>query len=350
MNNRQSLTISKDFRLDKLRAISCIMVVIIHVANYYGRAFHEITPISYLAVVISNAICRVSVPIFFMISGMLLLKRPVDLKKNAKRILEKFIYSAVAVIVVMLWDIFYMKVKFKNFIGLLGTPERSLLWFLYAIIGLYIALPFIRRMVENMTNKEDLLFVVLWVVFNGVVHLLKYRFKIEVSYPVPIINGTYYLGYFVMGHLIAKHNEKIKGWLTRTWVKLLAIAFGIASCLATITLSYLKALESDKFFYYFFGYKSLFIIISSVIFFVLFYNFAKNKENKIISSISKHSFEIYLFHAIVLDFVMTNVNFVSMNSFLGIPLYSVVVFIGTYLPIALIKGLIGFLGKKKKSA
>ena len=134
MNNQQVVAKTKDYRLDKLRAISCIMVVIIHVANYYGREFGDVSAMSFLGALIYSTISRVSVPVFFMISGMLLLNKPVDLRKNTKRIVEKFLYSAFTVLLITAWDVLYVGEKFKNYIGLLGEPERSLLWFLYAII------------------------------------------------------------------------------------------------------------------------------------------------------------------------------------------------------------------------
>ena len=57
----------RDYRLDLLRVISMIMVVIIHIANYYCRAFYDIDKISYLGALIFNTISRISVPFFFMV-------------------------------------------------------------------------------------------------------------------------------------------------------------------------------------------------------------------------------------------------------------------------------------------
>ena len=59
-----------------------IMVVIIHIANYYCRAFNDIDKISYLGALIFNTISRISVPFFFMISGATLLSKKYDNSKN----------------------------------------------------------------------------------------------------------------------------------------------------------------------------------------------------------------------------------------------------------------------------
>ena len=55
-----------------------------------------------------------------------------------------------------------------NIISLLSKPERKLLWFMYAIIGIYISLPFVKCMVDKMGKDEDKLFVILWLIFNGI--------------------------------------------------------------------------------------------------------------------------------------------------------------------------------------
>ena len=55
--------------------ISCIFVIVIHVTNYFCRAYGEITQSEYLFALLLDTLARVSVPCFFMISGALLLKR-----------------------------------------------------------------------------------------------------------------------------------------------------------------------------------------------------------------------------------------------------------------------------------
>ena len=83
----------RDYRLDQLRVISMIMVIVIHIANYYCRAFNDIDKISYLGALIFNTISRISVPFFFMISGAALLNREYDKRKNKDRIIKKLLHS-----------------------------------------------------------------------------------------------------------------------------------------------------------------------------------------------------------------------------------------------------------------
>ena len=234
-----------------------------------------------------------------------------------------------------------------NFWGLITNPERTLLWFMYAIIGIYIALPFMRRMVENMTKREDVLFIMLWITCNGVLHLLKFFFNLSVKYPVPILNGTYYLGYFMVGYLIGKYRVFIEDYFKKVRIRCMGWSLCTLAFVATVCFTYFNSVFEDKYFRYFLKYNSLFTIIASVAFFILVYTGCKNKSNKLIKILATNSFEVYLFHGIILDFVMINTPFRFMNSFWGIPLLSLVIFIVTFLGVSAVKSSVLILKKRK---
>ena len=348
MNEISAVKPARDYRLDILRTAAMLMVVAVHVANYYCRAFYDISSASYIGAIVYNIISRVSVPIFFMISGMLLLSRPVDLKKNVKRILNKLVYLAVITAVYFFWDTFYMEKRNINVVGLISTPERTLLWFMYAIIGIYIALPFIRRMVENMTAKEDALFVVLWVVLNGGAHLIEAIFDIELSYSIPILNASYYLGYFVLGYLIGKYKDRILIFIKGIGKKAVLCVVMLLAFIIPILITYFTAKAQNSHYEVFLWYKNIFTMLSSFCIFILIYNIAKNKENRIISLLAANSLEVYFFHGIALDFVMKNLPFVEINAFIGVSIFTVLVFILTLTSVSVIKWLIMLFLKKIK--
>lgn len=71
----------REYSFDILRVISMCMVIIIHVSNVYSRSYGIISNQSFLFSLIFNTISRISVPIFLMISGALLLERDFN-KRN----------------------------------------------------------------------------------------------------------------------------------------------------------------------------------------------------------------------------------------------------------------------------
>lgn len=318
----------RDYRLDLLRVISMIMVVIIHIANYYCRAFYDIDKISYLGALIFNTISRISVPFFFMISGATLLNKEYDKRKNKDRIIKKVITLFVITIIYFIWDKYYMN-KDINFLSLLSKPERKLLWFMYAIIGIYISLPFVKCMVDEMGKEEDKLFVILWLIFNGIFKGL----NIGNTYLIPIISGTYYLGYFIIGYMITKHYDYIKKKKNNN----LLLITAIISFIIVVISTYFLSLNINKHFTYLLTYSNIIIMVASLSSYIYLYFNIKNKENKIISNLSNLSFGIYLFHGIILDYLMKLIPYKDICSCIGIPIILIIIVFITSLIVSIFK-------------
>lgn len=145
--------------LDILRVLSIFAVMVLHVAalDWYD---YPLRTMGWEALNFYHAVTRFCVPILFMVSGALFLSpnRQVSLRhlwsKNIFRIVTAFIF----------WSAVYLPVIFYKYrLGLL-TPKdgdivallwdvfvdgRYHLWFLYAIIPLYVLTPFMRLFSED---------------------------------------------------------------------------------------------------------------------------------------------------------------------------------------------------------
>lgn len=308
--------IKRNYRLDLLRVISMIMVIVIHIANYYCRSFNNLDKISYIGALIFNTISRISVPFFFMISGATLLRKKYDKNKNKERIIKKIITLIVITIIYFIWDKYYMN-KDINIISLLSKPERKLLWFMYAIIGIYIALPFIKCMIDKMGKEEDKLFVILWIIFNGILK----GFDIGNTYLVPIISGTYYLGYFIIGHMIIKYYDYIEKKKNN---KFLLMTISLSFIIIVISTYFISNIN-DKHFTKLLTYSNVLIMVASLSSFIYLYFNIKDKENLIISKLSNLSFGVYLIHGIILDYIMRIIPYQNICSFIGIPIILIMV-------------------------
>ena len=152
------------------------------------------------------------------------------------------------------------------------------LWYMYALLGLYLVLPFIRRMCKNITEKEEKLFLWLWACFSGLQIIFIpiargiLNYKIDITYPVPLVQAAYYLGYFICGHILYKRFDNYKK-TKRT--NLYLILGYLGSTLVTALGTYFFTMLLDKKCDVFFWYKSIFIMISSACIFTLF---VVNKE------------------------------------------------------------------------
>lgn len=326
----------RDYSLDFLRAMSCILVIIIHVANVYCRAFNGYNEFNYLGAVIFNGISRISVPIFFMISGALLIKEEFNMKKYFKRIFKLIYVLAIWNLIYFIFNNLFLNNNTSFIDALLNsffTPTKRHLWFMYAIIGLYISLPFIHNMCINMSKKEENLFLTLWILFVGVLYIINSTINKQVSNPIPIIQGTYYLGYFVSGHIIYKRINEISNKYN-----IYLILISILCLFINIWYTYHISIFYNSYFTSLFAYRSITYMFPSISIFILVIKHKdKFKSSKLISSISKFSFGIYLIHPIFLDIIKKYINISAQISYLFIPLYTIIIFLLSYISCLLIK-------------
>ena len=149
----------KNYNLELVRMISFILVIVIHVTNYFCRAYGRIPQGEYLFSLALDTAARVSVPCFFMISGALLLGREEPLKKHGKRLLRFVCALAVWSAVYYFWNIYYMGSEY-DLREILYEPAEAHLWYLYAMIPIYLVLPFFQVMCRHMDLKLEKAFLI----------------------------------------------------------------------------------------------------------------------------------------------------------------------------------------------
>lgn len=335
----------REYIFDILRILSMFLVLVVHVSNYYMRRYSYISFGSYIGGSLFNTLARVCVPVFFMISGALLLSKKYSFDNYKKRVL-KFVYILLFwSFIYIIWDKYFLNQDINVLttgIRALFHPVKAHLWFMYAIIGLYITLPFAQVLVNNMDRDLENLFIKLWLFFSGGIYILRVVFsQLEIStsiqYPIPFIQATYFLGYFISGYIIynrlsmkkdaKKHNKKI-------------VFFYLTSTLITFAGTVIMSFIKDEYFQSLFAYRSLFLITSSVTLFSLCIinkdKITSKLNNNLILDLTKYSFGIYLVHVIILNLLTNSLEIVKVSSFIGIPFFSFLIFIISYIIIKFI--------------
>lgn len=331
--------IKRDQKLDFMRVLAMFLVIVIHLANCYCREMDSISNFSYLIACLFNGMARVSVPIFFMISGALLIPKKHPKEKYLNRIKKMVIVLVIWTLTYLIWQYFFLDIKPNNIFALLFNPERAHLWFMYAIIAIYIALPFISKMAKNLTKKEEDLFIILWLFFNGICYVIKLIIGTSVTYNVPIISGTYYLGYFLIGHIIYKRyqNYKEKGNL-KNYNKLLLFTFTVSN-IVILVITLIMSEVTGTYYKRFFTYINVFTALNSLAVFIYILINLKplnSSINAFINKVAPYSLGIYLVHGIFLDILKEVINLNNISSLIAIPIFTIVLFIISYF---VIKGL-----------
>ena len=184
----------KDQRLEYLRVFSCFMVILGHIANWYMREYPDLPMDSYVCALFFNGVCRVSVPIFFMISGALLLEQPINLKKNINRTGNMLLKTILWTLIYIVWDFFYLNLKY-DFHEIFSTPVRVHFWFMYVMVGIYATIPFWQKLVRDASKELLQYFSILFIAASIVGFILKFN-TMGVAYEIPLVGNCCYVCYF----------------------------------------------------------------------------------------------------------------------------------------------------------
>ena len=279
------------------------------------REFPDLSTSSYLYSLVFNGICRISVPIFFMISGALLLERPVDYEKCAKRTSDILIKTVVWTLVFVVWDYFYLGQSY-SFKDAFSVPVRPHFWFMYVMVGIYATLPLWQKLVQGDAKKLLGYFTYMFIVILTVTFILK-LVKMDVTYEIPLVGNCCYVCYFIMGYVIRHYLDEIK-------IKKRGCFTVIALCIAaTVFLTYYFSVRFNKHLETFSDFRTVFIAVSSLAVFYLVMKMKNLPHNRFISAFSKHSFNIYMFHVFFLDILQQNLALQKIGAWLGFPVFFV---------------------------
>ena len=313
-----SIIAKKDERLEHLRVVACFLVILGHISNWYMRAFPQLSLNSYICSLLFNGICRVSVPIFFMISGALILEQQTDYKKNNKRTLSLFIKTIIWIAVFMLWDYLYLG-DFYDLGMILTSPIRVHFWFLYVMLGIYITIPLWQKLTEGDSKKLMCYFSVLFLCVLGAKFALNMA-KIQVSYEIPLIETSVYAGYFIMGYVLRHYKDEIK---IPRWVCAL-VFLGCAA--ATTLLTLFESIKMNRHVEIYCDFRSVFIGIGALCVFLFVMKSKEPAHRPWVSVISAHTFNIYMIHVFFLDIIQQNIDITKFTAWLGFPVFFIFLF------------------------
>lgn len=343
-HNSQSSTLW----LHAMRVFAIFMVVILHAS---GLILVESDFASYDWWVgnIYNAFTRMAVPIFFMISGYLLLTKEESAttfyRKRFGKVLLPF----------LIWTIFYSvwyhlyrdgsnyaSYNWASFDRHLIQPAYYHMWFLYVLSMFYLLMPLLRRLV-NINNSAQLLWAVgIWFVscyllpiaYSAFAPLLlseALRTEISAALLIPsfyfLLIGYLYLGCY-LGRLSASKNQCI-------WALAVAATTYLITILGTFSITENNDGKLDEYFYYL---SPTIVIYSAACFIAMKYLFSQTygeflmKHSKLTTVLSSVSFGIYLVHPVIMDllnagYLGVQLNSTSFNALAATAIYSLVTFI-----------------------
>ncbi|ENX32300.1 hypothetical protein F889_03619 [Acinetobacter colistiniresistens] len=299
--------------LDDIRAIACIMVVVLHTAAIYilksDGVYWEIANLV-------DSFTRICVPLFFMISGYLFFsEKQIKIKNFVRIIIPLVFYSVVGFVFVALAFKFGFVPKINYYF--FSEPIFYHLWYFYPLLLIYAISYFIKVRLTGLTKINLFSFVFLIFVFCNpeVNEIIKYFFDFKYNNYF-FIKGEFF--YFLSYALIGALMQGIK--FSKTHGNFFIFLYFLLS----LIIAYMTSQKHDTVFYSFTGPLVCFSAISFFIFF-------KSREclnfkgSKYLMHISKFSLGIYGIHAFVLLVVEKIFNIKTVNPIWGIAIFSVMV-------------------------
>ncbi|MCR0257527.1 acyltransferase family protein [[Clostridium] innocuum] len=229
----------RDMHLEFIRVLSCAFVIILHVSNFYRRnLIIDVINTSYIVSLVINVITRISVPLFFMISGALLMNRKITF--SLKRIKIALIPLLGWSVVYGLWEIFFKDTSVHEVVDIVYDPVTKHLWYMYVMIGIYIALPYMQTLYQNLAKEAKRNFLLMWFAILLFTYVSSF-FHLELAYEIPFIGGSsYYFGYFMLGAYLYEYKLDINKYFT---------GIGCAVCLTYLCVWALMSDNVEKVLY-----------------------------------------------------------------------------------------------------
>lgn len=345
---------------DVLRIISVIAVIMIHVSamnmntidtHSYNWQFSNLY----------DSLASFAVPVFVMISGALLLdpNKRFSIKtfysKNLLRVSSSLVFWSIV------YSVFYKMYK-KDPITIKSIIIDTInghfhLWFLFMLIGLYIATPFFRLIAENL--KLSKLLVLICLLFSFIIPNLNNLILFFPSYaptidsPIALVINWFsrisppiiseYVGYFFAGYLLRI------SVINKRYTNILYL-LGSLSAIYSIVVSSIVSMRDNASVVFYHNTEINMFFVSIAIFLMVKNNndrIMKKSEVflKIIVFISDHCFAIYLVHMIVLYLLeWMGLSSITFNSFISIPVITLIIFTAS-LGVAIIIKKIPFMNK-----
>lgn len=296
--------------LDLIRILCIFLVIVIHVvAPVIVKSKVELS-YNYVTMIIIDSICRCSVPLFVMVSGSLLLGNKKSI--SYKKILSKIIKLLISLIIFS----FFYNIVDKLFRGetfgidfmkdsvrfILSGKQSNHLWFIYMIIGLYLIIPILNKVISCIEKKEVIYYFVLTIIFSSLIPMglsfTKFStYQVFSKFNLGVFN--IYIAYFLLGYYLNRIN------LNKNQIKKIYVS-GLLSLLITIIMTLLFSMRRNVFCGIFFEYSSLNVFVYSIFVFIFLKNYfskisISEKMRKNIIEVSLLTFGVFLIHEFIID-------------------------------------------------
>ena len=299
--------------IDLLKILAILAVIMLHIAAIDWLAV-DIETKAWNVMNFFNSLVRWCVPVFIMVSGVSFLDEYKEV--TIKKLYTKYILRILVALI--LYGFFYnifneflcgkiinLEVIKVSVINVFKGITNYHLWFLYVVIGLYILTPVVRIIAKNSKREELEYFLLISFIFTSIIptlnnlNILKEYLSFFNNMELGFLMN--YFVYYILGYYLENYNLKK---LIRNIIYLLSLI----SIFGTMYLTKEISIQTGTANEIFYNYLTPNVFITSAGIFIFVKEFIKNinlkaRNKKIITSLSKITFTVYLIHDAVFRFL-----------------------------------------------
>lgn len=275
---------------------------------------------------IQLSLSKVAVPIFIMITAVLLIEKKIDFKYIRKKIIKiiiPLIFLSMLTYIIHNETFSFVDFIRKFFIAEIVYPY----WYLYMLIGLYLMIPILNKLILNLSKKELLYITVISLIIPSTIYTLEkiFNFYLDLSFTISFFTNP--ISYYIAGVYITKINLNKKNRNIALLTFILPMIFLIIFTFVNTKGNEISGILDD--------YKLIITLLPAVSLFYLIRYYFENKKLslnkvKIINTISSLTFGLYLFHSLYmyrLECTKIIRNLYSINNIFGTIIFEMIVII-----------------------
>lgn len=321
--------------IDWLRVIAILLVIVSHCSDHF-TALYGVDDGNFLLGAIIGSFVRPCVPLFAMMTGVLLLPIKSDityssfLSRRIGRLVWPLIFWSLALPVMNYLAFNYVWTDPKN-LSLVGpfnihnlvnhlytwifnfNYDTTPLWYVYMLIGIYFIMPIVGSWIVNASRKDVELVLRLWIItlFLPYIQYFAPALGYEGNYgSFGILGvcswnafGTFYyvagfIGYIILAYYLAKYPLK---WRGAGFTLLLIAMFIVGFTITTLGFISLRGAENWDLIEMCWSFCSINVFLMTFPIFVLMQRSGVKSSSRI-SNLAIMSFGVYLCHFSIVQF------------------------------------------------
>lgn len=200
-----------------LRIMATLAVIFLHTNNTIlnNTQNYQLSSENKFLMSVNISIMNWAVPMFLIITGALLLNKEIQMNlmvsKYIKRIvIALFLFGIPYAIMELYMDTRQLSADMiiKSIVKVVEGNSWGHLWYLYALIGIYIILPFIKIVLNNTDKNTHKIILIILCVFNFCKGFIEKIIGISIAFNIPIM--TYTVFYVITGYYLVNNKFKIE--------------------------------------------------------------------------------------------------------------------------------------------